>query len=49
MTMRPHYNPSSGNGYKVRLLLRQLGIPFLSTALAMIEAAYVEAKRRRDL
>ncbi len=28
MTMRPHYNLSSGNGYKVRLLLRQLGIPF---------------------
>ena len=28
MTMRPHYNPSSGNGYKVRLLLTQLGIPF---------------------
>ena len=28
MTMRLHDNLSSGNGYKVRLLLRQLGIPF---------------------
>ena len=26
--MRLHDNPSSGNGYKVRLLLTQLGIPF---------------------
>ena len=28
MTMRLHDNLSSGNGYKVRLLLTQLGIPF---------------------
>ena len=28
MTMRLHDNLSSGNGYKVRLLLAQLGIPF---------------------
>jgi glutathione S-transferase len=28
MTMRPHDNVSSGNGYKVRLLLTQPGIPF---------------------
>jgi glutathione S-transferase len=28
MTLRLHDNLSSGNGYKVRLLLAQLGIPF---------------------
>jgi glutathione S-transferase len=28
MTLRLHDNMSSGNGYKVRLLLAQLGIPF---------------------
>jgi glutathione S-transferase len=28
MTMRLHDNLSSGNGYKVRLLLTQLGVPF---------------------
>ncbi len=28
MTLRLHDNLSSGNGYKVRLLLTQLGIPF---------------------
>ena len=28
MTMRLHANLSSGTGYKVRLLLRPLGIPF---------------------
>ena len=28
MTVRLHDNLSSGNGYKVRLLLTQLGIPF---------------------
>ena len=28
MTLRLHDNLSSGNGYKVRLLLSQLGIPF---------------------
>ena len=28
MTMRLHDYPLSGNGYKVRLLLTQLGIPF---------------------
>lgn len=28
MTVRLHDNLSSGNGYKVRLLLAQLGIPY---------------------
>jgi glutathione S-transferase len=28
VTLRLHDNLSSGNGYKVRLLLTQLGIPF---------------------
>ncbi len=26
--IRLHDNPSSGNGYKVRLLLAQLGVPY---------------------
>ena len=28
MTVRLHDNLSSGNGYKVRLLLAQIGVPY---------------------
>jgi glutathione S-transferase len=42
--MRLHDNLSSGNGYKVRLLLSQLGIPFDRVEYDMDEGEIRTAK-----